>query len=139
MFSPDGRWLAYGSNESGRSEVYVRPFDGSGGKSKISTDGGSYPTWSRARPELFFTIDGQVMVARFAVAGNSFRAEKPTVWSRGRYLERPGNRGFDIHPDGDRIALSPATDEEKPAAKTAVVFVFDVRDELRRIAPPSQR
>ena len=135
MFSPDGRWLAYGSNESGRSEVYVRPFDGSGGKSQISTDGGSYPTWSRARPELFFTIDGQVMVARFAVAGNSFRAEKPTVWSRGRYLERPGNRGFDIHPDGDRIALSPVVQAQEADAVDTVVFIFNVDAELRRIAP----
>ena len=139
MFSPDGRWIAYDSSESGRNEVYVRPFGGSGGKWKLSTDGGTYPTWSRARPELFYTVDGQIMVTRYTVDGNTFHAEKPTVWSKGGYLERPGNRGFDVHTDGERMALSPATDEQKPAAKTAVVFIFDVHDELRRLAPPSQR
>ena len=46
-FSHDGRWLAYESNESGRFEVYVRPFPGPGGKWQVSTDGGEYPTWSR--------------------------------------------------------------------------------------------
>ena len=45
MFSPDGRWLAYHSNKSGRTEVYVHPFPGPGGKWQISTGGGVYPTW----------------------------------------------------------------------------------------------
>src|SRR5262249_27986342 len=49
MFSPDGRWLAYVSSESGQNEVYVRPFPGPGGKWQISTGGGSYPTWSRTK------------------------------------------------------------------------------------------
>ena len=53
-FSPDGRWLAYASNESGRFEVYVRPFPSAEGKWQISTDGGTYPTWSPKRNELFF-------------------------------------------------------------------------------------
>ena len=54
MFSPDGRWLAYLSNETGRFEVYVRPFPGPGGKSQISTGGGLSPGWSRTKHELFF-------------------------------------------------------------------------------------
>ena len=66
MFSPDGRWLAYVSNESGRDEVYVRPFPGPGGTWQISTGGGSDPTWSRARHELFYgTPDHRVMVASY--------------------------------------------------------------------------
>ena len=73
MFSPDGRWLAYFSNESGPYEVYVRPFPGPGGKWQISTGGGVYPTWSRARSELFFfTLDQQIMVASYKVDGQSF-------------------------------------------------------------------
>ena len=63
MFSPDGRWLAYSSNESGRHEVYVRPFPGPGAKWKISTGGGKLPTWSRTKPEIFYGLNGQIMVA----------------------------------------------------------------------------
>ena len=93
MFSPDGRWLAYVSNESGRDEVYVRPFPGPGGKWLISTGGGSIPTWSRTKRELFYGLNGQIMVAPFAVEGDSFRAEKPRLWSDGRY------RDARAHPD----------------------------------------
>ena len=53
IFSPDGRWLAYQSNESGRPEVYVRPFPGQCGKWQVSTTGGINATWSRTRRELF--------------------------------------------------------------------------------------
>ena len=91
MFSPDGRWIAYLSNESGLREVYVRPFPGPGGKSQISTGGGENPTWSRARQELFYgTTDRRIMVVPYTVAGDSFRAEKPRPWSDGRYGQRGG-------------------------------------------------
>src|SRR5262249_38940792 len=53
-FSPDGKWVAYQSNESGRSEVYVQPFPGPGAKFQISTDGGANPLWRRDGKELFF-------------------------------------------------------------------------------------
>ena len=54
-FSPDGRWIAYISNESGANEIYVRPFPGPGGKTQISTGGGSLPQWSRTGKELYYT------------------------------------------------------------------------------------
>ena len=81
MFSPDGRWLAYVSNETGRSEVYVRPFPGPGGKWQISTGGtGPNITWSRTPHELFYgTPDQHIMVASYTVEGESFRAEKPRL------------------------------------------------------------
>jgi eukaryotic-like serine/threonine-protein kinase len=141
MFSPDGQWLAYHSNESGRNEVYVRPFPGPGGKWQISTGGGTYPTWSRTRHELFYCLNGQIMVAPFAVEGDSFRAEKPRRWSDGRYLERAGNRGFDVHPDGDRVALAlaPAVQTPSDLKQDKVVFIFNFFDELRRIAPTTKR
>src|SRR5262249_48758082 len=58
MFSPDGRWIAYYSDESGNYEVYVRPFPGPGGKWQISTTGGTYPVWSRTRHELLYRTPG---------------------------------------------------------------------------------
>jgi Tol biopolymer transport system component len=135
MFSADGRWLAYHSNESGRTEVYVQPFPGPGGKWQISTGGGVYPTWSRRRRELFYgTPSGQIMVAAFTVKGDSFRAEPPRLWSDARYVVRGMTRPFDLHPDGKRVALA-AAQTPGGANQDHVTIIFNFFDELRRIAP----
>jgi serine/threonine-protein kinase len=141
-FSPDGRWLAYSSNESGQREVYVRPFPGPGGKWAISTGGGVDPTWSRTKPELYYgTNDGQttarIMVASFTVQGDSFLAGKPRPWSDGRYVWRP-SRVFDLHPDGERFALA-AVAESPETKPDRAMFVFNFFDELRRVAPVLKR
>jgi serine/threonine-protein kinase len=139
MFSPDGRWVAYQSNESGRFEVYVRPFPGPGAKWQISTGGGGYPTWSRTKRELFYgTPTDQIMVAPFTVEGDSFRAEKPRLWSEARFTQR-GGRSFDLHPDGERFALQPAPHTQAAAKHDKVVFIFNFFDELRRLAPVTKR
>src|SRR5206468_11822974 len=84
-FSPDGRWLAYESNESGAFEIYVRPFPGPGGKWPISTGGGANAVWSRARHELLYLApDGRIMVVPYSAAAGAFQAEKPGVWSETR-------------------------------------------------------
>ena len=69
--SPDGRWVAYASDESGRGEVYVRPFPGAGGKWQISKDGGGDPHWSGTGREIFFR-NGTSMMAAAVQAGASF-------------------------------------------------------------------
>ena len=140
MFSPDGRWIPYRSDESGRDEIYVRPFPGPGGKWQISTGGGTNPTWSRTRHELFYgTTDQRIMVAPYTVEGDSFRAEKPRLWSEGRYLARPFRitsfRSFDLHPDGERFALAPVTETQTAAKQDKLVLIFNFFDELRRLAP----
>ena len=64
--SPDGRWLAYTSNETGRGEVYVRPFpDVDAGRWQISTDGGEWPLWNPAADELFYRGPTGVMALEF--------------------------------------------------------------------------
>ena len=79
--SPDGRWLAYVSNESGRFQVYVQAFPDRGGKWQISNDGGMYPMWSRSSRELFFrTMDNQIMVAAYTVNQHSLVPGKPRIW-----------------------------------------------------------
>jgi eukaryotic-like serine/threonine-protein kinase len=137
MFSPDGRWLAYSSNESGRNEVYVRPFPGPGGKWQISTGGGLYPTWSRTKRELFFVNNGQIMVARYAMDGDSLSAEKPRLWSERRFMASAGSRMFDLHPDGERFAI--AAQGPGGATQDHVTFIFNFFDELRRIAPATRK
>ena len=81
-FSPDGRWLAYASDESGTFQIYVRAFPDKGGKWQISNGGGGYPMWSRTGHDLFFeTPDNHIMAAAYTVKGDSFVADKPRMWS----------------------------------------------------------
>jgi Tol biopolymer transport system component len=136
-FSPDGRWLAYESDESGRLEVYVRPFPGPGGKWQVSTEGASNPMWSETRHELFyFALDQRIMVAPYTVEGDSFRADKPRSWSEAPLQVRPGPRSFDLHPDGQRFAVVSVPPGQPEATEDRVVFILNFFDYLRRIAPP---
>jgi serine/threonine-protein kinase len=143
-FSPDGRWLAYQSNESGRPEVYVVPFPGPGGKWQVSTNGGSFPTWSPARREVFYvTLEERIIsVASYTVEGDSFRPEKPRVWSAqqlaGRQTVRiPGTRYFDVHPDGLRVAVLKAPEGAR-VRQDKLVFILNFFDYLHQIAPPGE-
>jgi serine/threonine-protein kinase len=139
MFSPDGRWIAYSSNESGRAEVFVRPFPGPGGKWQISTAGGSTPAWSEKRHELFYLApDNRIMVASYTVEGDSFKADKPRLWSEQPILPLLRLRSFDLHPDGERIAAAVPTGQPEEKLDK-VTFIFNFFDELRRIAPPSKK
>jgi hypothetical protein len=132
-------WIAYTSNESGISEVYVRPFPGPGAKSQISSGGGGFSNWSRTKRELFFgAINKQIMMAAYTVDGDLFHAEKPRPWSDKRYATRGALRSFDLHPDGERFALA-AADTASVAMHDHVTVMFNVFDELRRIAPVTKR
>jgi serine/threonine-protein kinase len=135
-FSPDGRWLAYDSNENGDFEIYVRPFPGPGGKWQISTGGGRYPKFSRTTKELFYrTPDSKIMVAPYTVTGDSFAAGKPQLWSPGQFTERLGSVNFDIHPDGKRFVVLKTPPSKEASAPSKLSFVFNFFDELRRKAP----
>ena len=135
-FSPDGRWIAYVSNEGGGNvlDVYVRPFPGPAGLWRMSSGGGGYPRWSAVSRELLFVTFPNVMVAPYDVVGDSFRADNPRLWSstsiRGVGLPSP----YEIHPDGKRLAVMGSRDEGT-AAQDTVVFFFNFFDYLRQIAP----
>ena len=136
-FSPDGRWLAYRSNESGSYEVYVRPFPGPGGKWQISTDGGHYPVWSRDDKVLFYrTEDSKIMAVTYIASGNSFRADKPELWSPGQFTDIGANTyNFDLHPDGKRFAVLKASGTD---GVNKANFVFNFFDEISRKVPPGK-
>ena len=136
-FSPDGRWLAYVSDEPGRREIFVRPFPGPGGRWQVSTTGGLLPTWSRSRNELFFqALDGSLMVVAYDAPKETFRSEKPRLWSPWRVsLRGAGFRNFDLHPDGRRVALLDPVDAGVGERTDHVVLVQNFFDELRRLAP----
>ena len=135
MFSPDGRWLAYMSSESGRIEVYVRPFPGPGGKWQISNTRADDPSWSRTKQELFYLApDLRIIRAPYRVEGDSFRAGTPQVWSETRVSGRPRapSRDLDLHPDGQRFAIAPG-DVATADRQNKVVLIFNFFDELRRL------
>jgi eukaryotic-like serine/threonine-protein kinase len=136
-FSPDGRWLAYISNETGDFEVYVRPFPGPGGKWQISSGGAHFPKWSGNGKELFYrTQDNKIMVATYTASGDSFRPDKPQLWSPGQFSERLGEGNFDLSPDGKRVVVLKAPASESTAGK--VTFIFNFFDELRRKTRPQK-
>ena len=134
-FSPDGRWVAYVSNESGTAEIYVRPFPGPGGKWQVSTAGGFLPSWSRAQPELVYGIDGALMVVRYAGRNGAFTALAPVPWSKGRYEFRGPNRMFDLHPDGARVVVATPSSVARVPTPDRIVLIFNIFDYLQRLAP----
>ena len=118
-FSPDGRWVAYRSTESGRSEIYVRPFPpppGGGGKWMISQGGGNLPHWSRDGKELFYVIDGQVMVSEVNASGSAFQPGTPKLLFKG-----VGLTTFDVSADGTRF-LFPILGAEMTGVPFTVVL-----------------
>jgi serine/threonine-protein kinase len=137
-FSPDGRWLAYASNESGTDQVYVRAFPDRGGKWQISNADGINPVWSRSGRELFFrSLENRIMVAAYAVKGDSFTADQPKLWSEKHLANTGVNQNFDVAPDGKRIAvLMPVETPETQQAQHQVIFLENFLDELRRKLPP---
>jgi hypothetical protein len=138
-FSPDGRWLAYSSNESGQLAVYVRPFPEPGGKFLVSVEGGANPEWSRSRSELFYmTPDRQLMVVAYRLKGDEFIPDKPRLWNATRLLPRfAGGGSYSLHPDGKRIVAARQSDVDSGRAQESVVFVFNFLDELRRLTSPT--
>jgi serine/threonine-protein kinase len=137
-FSPDGRWLAFQSDESGDSEIYVRSYPGPGGKWQISTGGGAVPKWSNNGKELLYrTEDNQIMVATYVVSGGSFHADKPQLWSPGQFSERLGAVNFAVSPDGKRVVVLRAPASETQSI-TKVNFIFNFFDELRRKTQPQK-
>jgi Tol biopolymer transport system component len=139
-FSPDGRWLAYQSNESGTVEVYVRPFPRPGGKWQVSTGGGRFPLWSRDGRELLFeTLDQRVMAATYTAKGDSFAVGKPRVWTDTRVRDLGVYANYDLSPDGKRLAAMLADDATDQKLPTHLTFLLNFFDELRRRAPAGSK
>jgi len=130
MISPDGRWLAYQSNESGGDEVYVRSFPGPGGKWQISIGGGEWPVWSKKGQELFYRSSEGIMVLSYTTNGDAFVPSKPRLWAAKKDL----GTYFDLAPDGKRFAVvQPEASEQK--GPQHLTFLLNFFDELRRRAP----
>jgi serine/threonine-protein kinase len=132
-FSPDGRWIAYESDQSGRNEIYVRPYPGPGGQSQVSTDGGSEPVWSRTGRELFYR-NGDKMMAAPIVTDPSFSVGKPEMLFEAPYASvavRVPN--YDVSPDGQRFLMIKVSEPTTPPTRINVVVNWI--EELKRRVP----
>jgi serine/threonine protein kinase/Tol biopolymer transport system component len=134
--SPDGRWLAYSSDESKQDEVYVTPFPGPGMKIQVSSGGGSQPLWARSGRQLFYRRQDKVWVVDvradngFAVAKPRFLFEKPGY----SYGGGPIRGGYDLSLDGRRF-LMVKLDQRKPTPATEMILVQNWFEELKRLCP----
>jgi Tol biopolymer transport system component len=148
QLSPDGRWLAYTSDESGEMEVYVRPFpEVNSGRWQVSTDGGNSPLWSPDGREIFYLIGNTEGVMAVEVETEpTFKPGKPRLLFEGSYVGAAPADGvpWDIHPDGKRFFMmkepettgGESTAEESAAAtprKITIVLNWDV--ELKQRVP----
>jgi Tol biopolymer transport system component len=132
-FSPDGRWLAYVSDESGGFEIYVQPYPGPGGKWQISTEGGTEPVWNPNGHELFYR-NGDKMMAVDIATQSGFAAGKPRMLFDGRYELPPFPiADYDVSPDGQRFLMLKPSEEE--AAPTQINVVLNWFEELKQKVP----
>jgi serine/threonine-protein kinase len=133
--SPDGRWLAYASNDSNRFEVYVQAFPGPGAKYQISTDGGAEPIWARNGRELFYRNGDRMMVATIQTQDRRFDAGTPAALFEGHFAVSNvsgGDAWYDVSPDGQRFLMLRPEDSQSAAS---IVMVQDSLDELKRLVP----
>jgi hypothetical protein len=120
QFSPDGRWVAYASNESGKFEVYVAPFPGPGGKWLISTAGGTFPRWRPDGTEIFYLAPDQTLMAA-TVNGKGGSVEVGAVKPLFKPAVVPGPRPYDVARDGQRFLIN-LTSEQAATAPITVVL-----------------
>ena len=127
VVSPDGNWIAYRSDESGRNEVYVQRFPELGGRVQISTNGGTAPLWSHDGTELYYR-DGQALMAVAVQSGAQFTAGLPELLFEGQYLDDLA-RNYDLAPDGRFLMI-------KQAELQRIHVVINWIEELRASLAP---
>ncbi|HET7294605.1 MAG TPA: protein kinase [Vicinamibacteria bacterium] len=131
-FSPDARFIAYSSLESGRPEVYVRPFPGGGQKWLISRDGGDEPTWSRTGNEIFYRWANKVMAVPVRTRPD-FAAAAPQVLFEGVFAMPGDGRTYDAAPDGQRFMMIKDPDRQAAPPLVAVpYFLEEMQERLGR-------
>ena len=134
-FSPDGRWIAYTSSESGRTEVYVQSFPGTGGRWLISQEGGREPLWARDGKKLFYrTPDEGVWAVDVRVEGTFHASKARLLFKAPGFVRGAPIRTWDLSLDSQRF-LMVKNDEAKPTPVTELVLVMNWFQDLQRLAP----
>ena len=138
MFSPDGQWLAFASNKSGRNEIYVRPYPAAGAQEyTISTDGGTEPVWAPGGHELFYRHGNDMMSVAVSTASGSLIAGRPVRLFTGQFaLDNSTTQtmaAYDISRDGKRFLMLKSVSTSQTTPPVSVVLNWT--EELKRRVP----
>jgi Tol biopolymer transport system component/DNA-binding winged helix-turn-helix (wHTH) protein len=122
VFSPDGRWIAYVSNEGGQADVYVQAFPGPGPKSQVSRDGGSHPVWRADGRELFYLAADGTMMTVAVGGGPSFDAGRPRPLFSPNAWRLTANQVYAVTKDGQRFLVNATLPKSSGEAAVTVVL-----------------
>jgi len=139
-FSPDGKWIAYVSNESGRAEIYIRSYPPSDRPARrVSEAGGTAPLWSRDGRELFFRNAAGNLIAVPLRVDAAVPAGRPQELFRvsGRFRTSGNTAAYDVEPGGRRFIMV-TEPEDRPVVRSQITFVLNWFDELNRLLPASR-
>ena len=136
-FSPDGRWLAYYSWESGRAEVYVQPFPATGAKHRITQQGGNRPLWSPDGKQLFYNRTGQLLGIDISTEAAFSFGNEQALGMQGFLPGTQNKRDYDITPDGQRfLMIFPQGETDSAASPTQRInIVQNWFEELKERVP----
>ena len=133
-FSPDGRWLAYTSDESGQYQVFVRSFPDGDGKKQVSVEGlgSAWPFWSATDQELIFatavkpdSTEMQIFTAKYRIDEGEFMPERPVRWEGASAPMRYLDTSYNLHPDGQRLLVSSVVDVNDAEQAVDHVVLFE--------------
>jgi serine/threonine protein kinase len=136
--SPDGRWLAYEANDSGRFEIYVRPFpEVNSGRWQVSTTGGTRPIWTGSGQELVYVSPTGALMGVGVTRGLSWTATTPTLVVKEGYFTNLSwwGRSYDVSSDGQRFLMIKEGGADGTAAPTSIIVVQHWVEELKRLVP----
>lgn len=137
-FSPDGRWLAYASDESGVYEVYAQRFPGPGGRVQVSDAGGGQPVWSADGRRIFYQTEGAIAAAEVTVdaSGERLSVGRRTQLLQGEFFGGARHSAtYDVHPEGDRFVVTRAAGTRT----NEIVVWMDWLDELKQLLAERNR
>jgi len=140
VLSPDGQWIAYVSDETGRLEVYVRSYPELEGKWQISTEDGDEPLWSHDGRRLYFRSGNRMMAVGVETDGG-FRPGAVSVLFSGNYVKSIDVRNYELSPDGERFLMikEGEADDDGGGPPTELIVVENWFEELNRLAPLGTR
>jgi serine/threonine-protein kinase len=140
VFSPDGRWIAYQSDESGALEVYVRPYPGPGGKWQVSAGGGGTPVWTKGGRELLYLAGelpkARIMTVDVSTVAEVFHHSAPRVVADIVVSRLPETNYFDVTADGSRLAVLLDVDGAAAPGTSHAILIFNFFTEVRRAFSP---
>ena len=136
--SPDGRWIAYTSDETKREEVYVRPFPGPGGRWQVSGDSGIQPLWSKNGKQLFYRKQDQVWAVDVQTDSGFSISNRRMLFARPDYELGGPIRSYDLSLDGQRF-LVVKKEQRKPTPVTEMILVQNWFEELKRLVPAGKK